>query len=208
MKLPHNLLNEREKLVVCLRDEEKLTLREIGARLGVSREWVRQIHINARIKLKDFAANGEDALSLLPMRARRMVEELKIGSTALAREAMESGRLSWLAGAGGIIWEGYMLHQLSRKTWAALYEWAGSPALPPRPDSNLPERVRQLVVKLKIDSRASARAAIESGQLSLNKGFGCVSWEGDILRNMGRKTWAVLYEWAGRPTLPPNPSSP
>ena len=207
MKIRHDLLNEQEKLVVRLRDEETLALREIGERLGVSREWVRQIHINARIKLKDFAENGEDALSLLPMRARRVVVDLKIGSRALAREAMESGRLSWRAGIGGIFWEGYMLRQLSRKTWAALYEWAGRPAMPPQPDSNLPERVRQLVVKLKIDSRVSARAAIESGQLSWNKGFGCVSWEGDILRNMGRKTWAVLYEWAGRPMLPPNPPS-
>ena len=204
MKIPPKLLNEREKLVVRLRDEEKLSLREIGARLGVSREWARQIHVNASAKLKDFAENGEGAVSLLPMRARRVVKELKIGSRVLAREAMESGRLSWRAGIGGIFWEGYMLRQLSRKTWAALYEWAGSPALPPRPDFNLPERVRLLVVKLKIDSRASARAAIESGQLSWNKGFGCVSWEGDILRNMGRKTWASLYEWAGRPTLPSN----
>jgi len=49
MKIRHDLLNEQEKLVVRLRDEETLALREIGERLGVSREWVRQIHINARI---------------------------------------------------------------------------------------------------------------------------------------------------------------
>jgi transcriptional regulator with XRE-family HTH domain len=208
MKLRDKLLNEREELVVRLREEEKLTLQEIGERLGVSRERVRQIHINARIKLKDFAENGEAALSLLPMRARRVVEELKIGSHARARAAMESGRLACSWGGHAIFWDGAMLRQLSRKTWAALYEWAGSPVMPLRPDFNLPERVRQLVVKLKIDSRASARAAIESGQLSWNKGFACVSWEGNILRNMGRKTWAVLYEWAGRPALPPNPQSP
>jgi len=207
MKIPPELLNEREKLVLRLRDEEKLALRKIGARLGLTHEMVRQIHIKARTKLKDFAENGEGALSLLPMRARRVMKHLKIGSRALAREAMESGRLSWLAGSGEIFWEGDKLCQLSEKMWAALYEWAGSPALPPRPDFNLPQRARQLVVKLKIGSRASARAAIESGQLSWNKGFGCGSWGGDILRNVGRKTWAALYEWVGRPTLPPNPRS-
>ena len=88
MKIPPKLLNEREQLVVRLRDEEKLTWREIGARFGVSREWPRQIHVKASAKLKEFAVNGEGALSLLPMRARRVVEELKIGSTALARDAI------------------------------------------------------------------------------------------------------------------------
>ncbi len=114
-----------------LREEEKLDWREIAGRLGVSSARVRQIHRAAGIKLKDFAENGQDALSLLPMRARRVVVDLEIGSRARARAAMESGRLSCLWRGQAIFWDGVMLRQLSQKTWAALYEWAGRPALPP-----------------------------------------------------------------------------
>jgi hypothetical protein len=217
--LPDNLLNEREELVVRLRDEEKLTFREIGARLGKTSERVRQIHVKARVKLKDFAENGEDALSLLPMRACRLVVNLKIGCRASARAAMESGRLSWQDGICGIFWDGDMLRQMNRKTWVALYEWAGCPTMPAQTGSNqefkdldghdarsrLRGRVRQLLVDLKIGSRAQTRAAIESGRLSWNKGFGSILWEGSMLRNVGDKTWAALYEWAGRPAMPPFP---
>jgi hypothetical protein len=131
MKLRDKLLNEREKLVVRLIEEENLTWREVSVRLGLSYEWVRLIHHAARAKLNDFERNGEDALSLLPRRARRLVVNLKISSRASARAAMESGRLSWHNGIGGIFWDRVMLPRLSRKTWVALYEWAGRPTMPP-----------------------------------------------------------------------------
>jgi predicted transcriptional regulator len=132
MKIRPELLNEREKLVVRLRDEEKLTLREIGTRLGVSGTMVSQIHVKTRAKLKDFAENGEDALSLLPMRARRVLVDLQIVSRSRARAAMESGRLACDMGGHAIFWDGVMLRNLSSKTWAVLFEWAGSPAMPKR----------------------------------------------------------------------------
>jgi DNA-binding CsgD family transcriptional regulator len=131
MKLRDKLLNDREKLVVRLREEEKLTCQEIGVRLGMSPSMVSHIHITARRKLRDFAENGEDALSLLPRRVRRLVIILQIGNRARARAAMESGRLSWHKGLVAIIWDGVMLREVSRRTWAALYEWAGRPAMPP-----------------------------------------------------------------------------
>lgn len=50
-------LDERERLVVSLRfgleDEPPLTLKEIGKRLGVTREWVRKIELRAVRKLDD-----------------------------------------------------------------------------------------------------------------------------------------------------------
>jgi DNA-binding CsgD family transcriptional regulator len=131
LKLRDKMLNEREQLVVRLREEEKLTCREIGVRLGVSGSMVSNIHLTARAKLKDFAENGEDALSLLPMRVRRAVVDCGLGSRAQARAAMESGRLSCSWRGSAIFWNGDMLPQLSSKTWAVLYEWAGKPAMPP-----------------------------------------------------------------------------
>jgi RNA polymerase primary sigma factor len=47
-------LNERERLVVALRyglEGEALTFREIGRRLGITREWARTIGVRALRKL-------------------------------------------------------------------------------------------------------------------------------------------------------------
>jgi Sigma-70, region 4 len=43
-----------------LRGEEPLTLKEIGRRLGVTREWVRRIELRALHKLRD--DQGEQAI--------------------------------------------------------------------------------------------------------------------------------------------------
>ena len=134
MSLRDKPLNEHEEIVVRLREEQKLTCREIGRQLEVSTSRVGQIYAEAKTKLNDFAENGEDALSQLPMRVRRVVMDCEIGSRALARAAIESGRLSWNEGIGSIHWDGAMLPLVSRKTWAVLYEWAGLPLPPPNTD--------------------------------------------------------------------------
>ena len=123
-------LNEVEELVFRLCEAGQLTRREIARQLDVSPTRVQQIHAAASIKLKDFAEHGEDALSLLPSRVRRVVVDLEIPSRTLARSAIVSGRLSCSEGMGAIFWDGVMLRQVSRKTWAVLYEWAGRPPLP------------------------------------------------------------------------------
>ena len=50
-------LDDRERMIVCLRyglkDKPPLTLKEVGKRLGVTREWVRKIEIRAVKKLDD-----------------------------------------------------------------------------------------------------------------------------------------------------------
>ena len=53
-----------------------------------------------------------------------------IPSRSQARSAIESGRLTWTEGIGGIFWEGTMLPKVSRKSWASLHAWAGHPPLP------------------------------------------------------------------------------
>ena len=108
----------------------KLTRREIARQLEVSSTRVGQIYAAARTKLQDFAEHGEDALTLLPARARQVVVDCGIPSRSQARSAIESGRLTWTEGIGGIFWDGSMLPKVSRKSWAALHSWAGYPPLP------------------------------------------------------------------------------
>jgi RNA polymerase primary sigma factor len=58
-------LDERERQVLMLRfgltGELPLTLREIGRRLGVTREWVRKIELRAVNKLQDTVLGGTPA---------------------------------------------------------------------------------------------------------------------------------------------------
>ena len=103
----------------------KLTRQEIARQLEVSSTRVGQIYAAARAKMQDFAEHGEDALTLLPARARKVVLDCGIPSRSQTRSAVESGRMTWTEGIGGIFWDGIMLPKVSRKTWAALHAWAG-----------------------------------------------------------------------------------
>jgi RNA polymerase primary sigma factor len=61
-------LNERERLILSLRfgltSEPPQTFREIGRRLGVTREWVRKIELRAMNKLVSAAAPAHGTASL------------------------------------------------------------------------------------------------------------------------------------------------
>jgi hypothetical protein len=125
-----NPLTEQEEMVFRLCEAGKLTRQEIARQLDVSPARVGQIYVAACAKLKDFAEHGEDALTFLPARARRVVLACGIPRLAQVRAAIATGRLTWTEGIGGIFWEGTMLPKVSRKSWAALHAWAGHPPLP------------------------------------------------------------------------------
>ena len=63
-------LDAREQTILILRyglkGESPLTLKEIGRRLGVTREWVRKIEIRAMRKLENRAGTGTDLAAKLP----------------------------------------------------------------------------------------------------------------------------------------------
>ena len=124
-----NPLTELEETVKHLCESGKLTRREIARQLEVSANRVGQIYAAAIRKQKDFAEHGEDALTLLPSRVRRVVLDCGIPSRAQVRAAIATGRLTWIEGIGGILWDGRMLPKVSRKSWAALHAWAGHPPL-------------------------------------------------------------------------------
>jgi predicted DNA-binding protein (UPF0251 family) len=87
-------LTEQEEMVVRLWEAGNLSRREIARQLEVSSTRVGQIYAAARTKLQDFAEHGEDALTLLPARARKVVVDCGIPSRSQARSAIESGRLT------------------------------------------------------------------------------------------------------------------
>ncbi len=123
-------LTEQEEMVVRLCQEGKLTRKEIALQMEVSGTRIGQIYALAQTKLQDFKENGGDALSLLPSRARRVVVDCGIPSREQVRSAIRSGRMKWLQGMGGVIWEGRMVEKVSHKTWEAIHAWAGHPPLP------------------------------------------------------------------------------
>jgi DNA-directed RNA polymerase specialized sigma24 family protein len=125
-----NPLTEQEEMVKRLCEAEILSRREIARQLEVSSRRVGQIYADAIRKQKDFAKHGEDALTLLPTRVRRVVLTCNILSRTQVRAAIATGRLTWNEGIGGIFWDGRMLPKVSQKSWAALHSWAGHP---PRP---------------------------------------------------------------------------
>ena len=92
---PINPLTEQEEMLYRLCEAGKMTRREIARQLEVSSTRVGQIYAAARTKLQDFAEHGEDALTLLPARARQVVVDCGIPSRSQARSAIESGRLTW-----------------------------------------------------------------------------------------------------------------
>ena len=63
-------LDVREQTILILRyglkGESPLTLKEIGRRLGVTREWVRKIEVRAMRKLENRAGTGTDSAAKLP----------------------------------------------------------------------------------------------------------------------------------------------
>jgi RNA polymerase primary sigma factor len=81
-------LDERERSILTLRfgleGELPLTLKEVGRRLGVTREWVRKIEIRAVRKLDDSESPGEAT--------KPQPEGTKSGGTAARQVALTARR--------------------------------------------------------------------------------------------------------------------
>ena len=181
--------------MVCLREKDNLTFREIGLRLGVTRQRASQIYASAIAKLKDVSENGLDALMLLPTRVRVLLIHCGIGSRSLARAAVKSGQLSWQDKIRCIRWQGKILPKAGKRTWAALYKWAGKPVFPPQPTfvrgyppNGLSSRANECLNDFQIPAtKAAVILALNNGVLSLDK----------RLRNYGEVTHVELCRWAG-----------
>lgn len=125
-------LNEVQAAVLRLHDEAHLSFDQIARQLDVTTSRTRQIYRVAATRAADLAANGPHAICLLPGRARWVVRSCGYRSRAEVRTAMEAGELCTWNHGEAVYWHETMLRGVSRKTWCALYEWAGRPVLPPR----------------------------------------------------------------------------
>jgi hypothetical protein len=133
-------LNDQEALVYRLHREEKLSLPEIGQRLGVTYHRARQIYKQALERLEDFARHGEESLLLLPLRARKFVQDYRLGDRATIRARLATHGLWWDDRRKRICWEHKPLRSrnVSWQTWVVLHEWAGLPAPIPRKTKKCP----------------------------------------------------------------------
>ncbi len=87
-------LDERERLVISLRfgllDGSPLTLKEIGRRIGVTREWVRKIELRAVSKLTAVAAPPSSPSSPRSRQSKsRPRRPVPVPASALAADASE-----------------------------------------------------------------------------------------------------------------------
>lgn len=60
----------------------------------------------------------------------------------------------------------------------------------------LPMRVRNVLWNLDLGSRSKVKAALKAGKFFWDEKRGQVMYKGVSPRNMGRKSWLVLLEWA------------
>ena len=113
-----------------LRDQG-MTYASIGRAMDLSRERVKQVYLDAQARLKDYAKNGPDALSLLPGRARQFLELFSLPTRAAVREAIEAGKLKWNEDKKALMFGESYPRNYGWGVWVVLCEWAGLP----RPES-------------------------------------------------------------------------
>lgn len=146
-ELRHEAVTEQEAQVIRWRDEEGLTLEDIATRIGKSKDRVRQMIREAKARLKDFAENGDDALSRLPAHAVKVMGWKSLRTRAEVRAAIDSGHLWWSNRFNAVMWESRSVRTAGWGCWLAFCEWCGLPK-PVRgraaDDPPLPRRVRDL----------------------------------------------------------------
>lgn len=120
-----NPLNAQQKEAMRLREEERLTYREIAARMGVTQHRVRQVVAAARWRLADCAANGKDALCLVPARMRDFLEWHDLVKPTVLRAAIKSKRLMWDAKRMRLLLDGASPRNLGWQCWQVMCERAG-----------------------------------------------------------------------------------
>lgn len=71
--------------------------------------------------------------------------------------------------------------------------------------SLLPARARRILTFCQLKTWAETRAAMEAGELYARQNGVAVFWLKLMIPSISQKTWEILYDWAGRPPLPPKP---
>lgn len=130
----HDPLNAQQKEAIRLREDERLTYREIAARMGVTHHRIQQVLAAVRMLRRDCEAHGEEALCLVPKRVRDFLERNNLASPAALRAAIESKRLIWNDPGKKLILDGKSPRNTGWHSWQVMCEWAGLPR--PEPSMN------------------------------------------------------------------------
>ena len=131
--IPHqDPLNAQQKEAMCLREDERLTYREIAARMGVSHHRIQQVLAAVKALRQDCESHGAAALCLVPKRMRDFLEWNDLASPAALRAAIESKRLVWNDSRKRLILDGKSPRNIGWHSWQVMCEWAGLP----RPESS------------------------------------------------------------------------
>lgn len=124
MKRRGSPLSKRQETVLRLREVEKLTCEEVGLRLGVSRDRVRQISATGRAIREDYARNGVCGWLMLPMRVRNVLWNLDLASRSKVKAAIKTGKFFWDEKRKQVLYKGISPRNMGRKSWLVLLEWA------------------------------------------------------------------------------------
>jgi uncharacterized protein YuzE len=125
-----NPLTEQQELAIRLCEEDELTDKEIGSRLGVAPGLVRKFYATAKEIRKDYAKNGINAFWLLPTRVRLGLQKDRFNprsrifrSRSQVKAAIEAGELRWDEKWNRLRYKKTTLHNLGRESWLVLLEW-------------------------------------------------------------------------------------
>ncbi len=150
MELRTKVLNDRQELILRLRKEEGMSLRQIAEGLHLSPGRVGEIERAARRKLEEHEENLQNGMVHLPARVRNILSDQGFTTRWEILDAVQSGRLYYDERAhsewGRTLAERKQsginvakLRNAGRKTWMILMEWLGLPA----PDFSAREPSRQ-----------------------------------------------------------------
>ena len=107
-----------------LRDEEKLTQKEIADRVGASPWRVAYLYATGKALRKDYARKGVESLLLLPALVRNALEKLELASRARVKAAMAARELGWDKKLNRLIHPKYVYGiNLGWESWLLLLEW-------------------------------------------------------------------------------------
>jgi len=134
--LHQEILNAQQREALRLREGECLTYPQIAARMGLSKERIRQVLSVARARVRDCSEHGEEALCLVPLRVRHFLKNYGIEGRKALRELIDSGRLAWDFSGKRLKLDGRDTRNVGWKSWQVICEWVGlpRPELPPARD--------------------------------------------------------------------------
>lgn len=126
---PETLLNDEQRQVWQLREQEKLSVQEVAQRQGVLVSKVYKLWNAADERVQDYQRNGNKAISLLPGRVRNALVLNDLADWDVVRDAITSGRLKWRGTnvGGGIMMGPTHIKNLRWGYWVALHDWVGLP---------------------------------------------------------------------------------